>query len=121
MDLKPATTCVVMADGKKEPLVLSFSAMWQLKVKRPEAYKTINRILIKGAEDVMDYLSLAYSAYLCANLDCLEDCETFKQFCDRAPEFNTIMAAVNDLVAPKKQAASVKPSAKRPAKAEAAE
>lgn len=121
MDIRPATTTVVMADGREETLCLSFAALWQLKTKRPNEYKTVNRILVKGTEDIMDYLSLLYAAYLCANLERIEGCEGFLDFSARAPEFNAVMLAVNELISPKKRAASATRSAKRPEKAAEAE
>ena len=121
MNVKPATTSLVMADGREETLVLSFAALWQLKTRRPNEYKTVSRILVQGSDDVMDYLSLLYAAYLCAHLEDLEGCEGFRKFADRAPEVNAVMLAANELVSPKKRTASAAPSGARPGRAASAE
>lgn len=121
MEVKPATTTVNMADGRELSLVLTFPALYRLKSERPREYKEANRVLVKGAEEVLDYLQLMYTAYLCANLEQLDGCMSFRKFTELAPEINAVTQAVNELVAPKKRAASGRPFAKRPAREATAE
>lgn len=126
MDLRPATTGIIMADGSALTLCLTFPALYRLKSVRPKEYKQINQVLLHGAEDVLDYLTLAYGGYLCANLDNLDGdgkvgVLTWSEFLELAPAYNEVVAAANSLVAPKKRAASATHSGERPAGGEKAE
>lgn len=120
MNLKPATTGIIMADGSALTLCLSFQALYRLKNVRPKEYKQVNKILLHGSDDVMDYLTLAYCGYLCANLDSLDGDEaksvlTWGQFLELAPEIHEVTQAANVLLNPKKKAASATRSGERPA------
>ena len=126
MNLKPATTGIIMADGSALTLCLSFGALYRLKAVRPKEYKQLNKILLNGTEDVLDYLTLAYGGYLCANLDSLdgdgaENVLSWCQFMELAPEINEVALAAKVLLNPKKRAASATPSAAQPAGAGGAE
>ena len=126
MNLKPATTDIIMTDGRTLTLCLSFGALYRLKAVRPKEYKQLNKILLNGTEDVMDYLTLAYGGYLCANLDSLdgggtENVLSWGQFMELAPEINEVALTAKMLLYPKKKAASATPSSAQPAVAGGAE
>lgn len=126
MDLRPGTTGIIMADGSALTLTLNFMALYRLKNLRPKVYKQLNTILLHGTEDVLDYVTMIYGGYLCANVASMEggavdNLLTWEQFLAIAPEINEVAAAAKALMNPKKSAASATPSATPPDAADAAE
>lgn len=98
-------------DGEKMKLTLAYRHLYQLRAKHRYQYDDYNRIMMKGAKDYFDNITILYTAYLCeliAETGDTDGCMGFDEFMDHLPIDNTeIMRAVGMLIAPKKTMASV--------------
>lgn len=97
-------------DGETIKLTLAYRHLYQLRAKHRDQYEEFNRIMMKGAKDYFDNLSLLYTAYLCeaiAETGDTSGCRSFDEFLDMLPIDNQeVMRAVGMLIAPKKTMAS---------------
>lgn len=97
-------------NGDKIKLTLAYRYLYQLRAKHREQYEEFNRIMMKGAKDYFDNISVLYTAYLCEAIAENGDtggCKSFDDFLDILPvDMQEVMRAVGMLVAPKKTMAS---------------
>lgn len=97
-------------DGEKCEMSLAFILLKRLAGVNKNLYKRAQPILSNGTKDEFEVLTLLYTAYVCANMDeenlMSEDDFIVKCGSDR----QAIFTAVENLMGPKKQTASGKPS-----------
>lgn len=75
-----------MNDGTKIQMTLAFGRLYRLRQKRPEAYGKYNEIAMNGMKDELDFVFYLYAAYLCANIDDLDQCMGEEEFLEKLPE-----------------------------------
>jgi hypothetical protein len=75
-----------LADGEVVRMTLRYYNLYQLKSKNKQAYTKYNKIMIKGPEEELENVTILYTAYLCANLENIEECMTEMEFLQRMPE-----------------------------------
>ena len=75
-----------LADGTTVQMTLRYFNLYQLKSKNKQAYAKYNKIMIKGPEEELENVTILYTAYLCANLDKIDECMTEMEFLQRMPE-----------------------------------
>lgn len=97
-------------DGETIRLTLAYRYLYQLRAKHRDQYDDYNTIMMKGAKDYFDNITILYTAYLCeliAEKGDTDGCWGFDEFMDHLPVDNMeVMRAVGMLVAPKKTMAS---------------
>lgn len=97
-------------DGEKMKLTLAYRLLYKLRAKHRAEYDDYNRIMMKGAKDEFDNLTIIYTAYLCEQIDETGDTEGamgFDEFMDLMPiDRSEVVRAVGMLIAPKKTMAS---------------
>lgn len=97
-------------DGEKMKLTLAYRYLYQLRAKHRPQYDDFNSIVMKGAKDFFDNITVLYTAYLCESIAEKGDtdgCVGFDEFMDLLPVDQTeIMRAVGMLISPKKTMAS---------------
>lgn len=97
-------------DGGKLKLTLAYRHLYQLRAKHRAEYDEYNRIMMKGAKDYFDNITILYTAYLCeliAENGDTDGCMGFDDFMDVLPvDQMEVMRAVGMLVSPKKTMAS---------------
>ena len=71
MIAEPTNTFVEyeLENGEKVKMTLAYYRLYQLKTKNKDIYDRYNRIVPKGFTEELDGVTVAYTAYLCANLD----------------------------------------------------
>lgn len=96
-----------LENGEVIKLTLNFTRLLQLKNKRKNIYEKYNNILLKGTKDVIeDSIITLYTAYLCANIEHLEDniLMSLETFTESIPQnFILMNETVQNLVSPKKK------------------
>ena len=75
-----------MKDGTKVQMTLSFGRLFRLRQNRPEIYEKYNNLAMNGMKDELDFITYLYAAYLCANVDKLEECMDEMEFIERIPD-----------------------------------
>lgn len=97
-------------DGEKMRLTLAYRYLYQLRSSHREQYNDFNRIIMKGADDYFDSITVLYTAHLCetiAETGGTEAAMSFDEFLDVLPgDQIEIMRAVGMLTSPKKTMAS---------------
>lgn len=61
-------------NGEVVKMTLRFYSLYLLKGKNKQAYERYNKIMIKGPQEELENVTILYTAYLCANLDHIEEC-----------------------------------------------
>lgn len=56
-------------DGTTAKLTLTFYALYQLREKNRSLYERYNKIIAKSTSDILEMITILYTAYVCANLD----------------------------------------------------
>lgn len=99
-----------LENGEVIKLTLNFTRLLQLKNKRKNIYEKYNNILLKGTKDVIeDSIITLYTAYLCANIEYLEDNSlmSLETFTESIPQNFILINEYNDkLLNPKKKTVS---------------
>lgn len=91
-------------DGDSVKMTLAFYYLYQLKAKNKALYDKYNAIMTKGANEELDMITILYAAYLCANIDTMQDCLSFEDFLMKCGSNRyAIKEATEQLVKPKKQ------------------
>jgi hypothetical protein len=91
-------------DGDKCEMTLAFYILYQFKTKNKSLYERYNKIIANGVKDEFDMLTVAYTAYLCANIDNLDECMSEEEFMIKCGSDRIALRnAVEALVKPKKQ------------------
>lgn len=73
-------------DGAVVQLTLKYFALYQLRAKNKAAYDKYNKIMMKGPQEELENITILYTAYLCANLDKIDECMTEMEFMQRVPD-----------------------------------
>lgn len=90
-------------NGSTINLTLNLKRLLLLKSKHPDLYKEVNSVIIKGAEDLFEFIKVIYVAYLCALESGAEEM-SFDTFLDVIPqEFNVLATITANLINPKKK------------------
>lgn len=91
-------------DGDSVKMTLAFYYLYQLKAKNKAIYDKYNSIMTKGANEELDMVTILYAAYLCANIDKINECLSFEDFMMKCGSNRyAIKEATEKLVKPKKQ------------------
>lgn len=97
-------------DGEPIKLTLNYRYLYQLRAKHRDQYNDFNLIMMKGAKDFFDNITILHTAYLCeaiAETGDTSGCKSFDEFMDMLPvDTQEVMKAAGMLVAPKKMMAS---------------
>lgn len=95
-----------LEDGAKIQLTLNFARLLQLRSKRKSVYEKYTNALAGKGDAFENSLITLYTAYLCANIEKLDNSEImdFNTFIDAIPQnFMTVNAIVDKLINPKKK------------------
>ena len=91
-------------DGDKCQMTLAFYILYQFKTKNKALYERYNKVIANGVKDEFDMLTVAYTAYCCANIDDLDNCMSETDFMIKCGSDRiSLREAVEALVKPKKQ------------------
>ena len=69
-----------LIDGQEIEMELTLEKLYKLKEKRNEDYLRINKILLNGVTDIFEQIVILYSAYLCANIENVDNCMKYEEF-----------------------------------------
>ena len=75
-----------LEDGEVVQMTLRYYSLYQLKSKNKKAYDRYNSIMVKGPQEELENVTILYTAYLCANLDRIDECMTELEFMQRMPD-----------------------------------
>ena len=91
-------------DGRVVKMTLRFYALYLLKSKNKQAYERYNKIMIKGPQEELENVTILYTAYLCANLENIDECMTEMEFLQNMPDDREyINEILSGLINPKKK------------------
>lgn len=103
-NLKTTNMEFELNDGEKINLVINFSLLYQLRSKNKSIYDKYSKTILVGSEDLFDFIQIIYVAYLCANIDSLENCMSFDTFIEKMPnDVRKIAEVAGELTQPKKK------------------
>lgn len=90
-------------NGEVVKMTLRFYSLYLLKSKNKQAYERYNKIMIKGPQEELENVTILYTAYLCANLDHIEECMSELDFLQLMPDDREYVSGVlAKLINPKK-------------------
>lgn len=69
-----------LLDGQDVEMELTLESLYKLKQVREEEYLRINKILLEGITDIFEQITILYVAYLCANIDSIDNCMNYEEF-----------------------------------------
>ena len=102
--LKNTYTEFKFEDGDSVQMTLAFYALYQLKAKNKSIYDRYNQIMTTGAKEELDMITILYTAYLCANIEDIENCMTIDDFMMKCgSDRYAIKEASEKLIKPKKR------------------
>lgn len=91
-------------DGTKTKLTLNFFLVYHLKEKHKSLYERYNKIVMDGAKDMMDFVTILYTAYSCAMLQEEEEPISEAEFMLKCgADISNVMKTAGELIQPKKQ------------------
>ena len=103
-DLKCSTSFLELLNGEKIDLKISFGLLYQLRVKRKELYERYSKTILLGTKDLFEFIEIIYVAYLCANINNIDNCMQFNEFIELVPNDTTkLLTLANELTQPKKK------------------
>ena len=62
-----------LENGKEVELALNFASLYKIRGLKKDVYDRYNKVIMKGTEDTFDTVTILYTAYLCANVDNLDE------------------------------------------------
>lgn len=81
------TQTLRLRDGEEIQLSLNMMLLYLLKNQRKSMYARLNTVLLNGIKDVVfDSVTMIYAAYLCANIDHLDECMSEMDLLERLPD-----------------------------------
>lgn len=93
-----------LEDGEKVNLTLAFYQLYLLKGKNKKIYDEYNRIMTKGANEELEMVTILYAAYLCANIENIDECMSEIDFLKRVSSDRQYVASIfKELTNPKKK------------------
>ena len=94
----------VLENGETVKLTLTFGKLNVLKSVNNELYTRFNKVLYGKSEDMLDLVSIVYSAYWCANYNVAEKLYTEQEFIELVPfDMNELKRVFTSLTQPKKK------------------
>lgn len=92
-----------LQNGQSVRLTLNLKRLLLLKSNHLDLYKEVSRIIIKGTEDIMEFIKIIYAGYLCA-LEKGSFEMPFDEFIEVIPQdFGELAEITGDLISPKKK------------------
>ena len=92
------------ADGTETKLTLNFYLVYQLKEKNKALYERYNKIVLGGIKDMMDCVTILYTAYCCAMIQNEEEPISEEEFMMKCgADIENVMKTSGELIQPKKQ------------------
>lgn len=114
MSVKSKAIPFDLEDGTTVDLTLNFKKLLEVRNKRKDLYKRYNEIYMNGLNDSLDAPTVMYTAYLCG-LDDISTAMSEEAFIESLPPFPGLIAdTVINLMRPKKNQDSEKPSSGQP-------
>ena len=74
-----------LENGKEVELALNFASLYKIRGLKKDVYDRYNKVIMKGTEDTFDTVTVLYTAYLCANVDNLDECMGEMEFMENLP------------------------------------
>lgn len=100
-----------LENGEVVNLTLNFAALYKLRSIKKDLYDKYNKIIMTGAADLFDTVTVLYTAYLCANINDVDACMEYEAFLEKLPYTpRELVSKANELVSPKKKKVSGQPS-----------
>lgn len=91
-------------DGSVVQMTLRYYSLYLLRGKNKAAYEKYNKIMMRGPQEELENITILYTAYLCANLDKIEECMSELEFMQLVPDNREYTGAIlNDLLNSKKK------------------
>ena len=85
-----------LEDGTVADLTLNFKALFDMRNEEPELYGEYRRVFNDGIHDILDNVTILYTAYRCANND---NPMTFHKFLSLVPfDLPMINETINKLI-----------------------
>lgn len=92
-----------LADGTTVKMTLRYYSLYLLKSKDKQAYEKYNKIMSKGPQEEIENVTVLYTAYLCANLENIEECMSEMEFLMNMPDNREYVNKIlSSLIYPKK-------------------
>ena len=93
-----------LENGKEVELALNFASLYKIRGLKKDVYDRYNKVIMKGTEDTFDTVTVLYTAYLCANVDNLDECMGEMEFMENLPYNPPELARkCNELIQQKKR------------------
>lgn len=93
---------LVLNNGKEVKLTLNFARLLKVKNNNTEMYEKCNKVMMNGAKDIFDMLSVIYTSYLCANLQ--DEVIKYEEFIELVPfNLKSIAVLTDSLMTSKKK------------------
>lgn len=93
-----------LENGKEVELALNFASLYKIRGLKKDVYDRYNKVIMKGTEDTFDTVTVLYTAYLCANVDNLDECMGEMEFMENLPYNPPELARkCNELISAKKR------------------
>lgn len=92
-----------LANGENIELSLTFAKLYRLRACSPQEYEKYNKVIMDGAKDTFDFLRIIYTAYLCHNIESIDECMSFDDFIKIAPfDINNVITVAMSITTSKK-------------------
>lgn len=93
-----------LEDGSVVKMTLRFYSLYQLKSKNKAVYERYNKIMVKGPAEELENVTILYTAYLCANLENIDECMSEIDFLQLMPSDREYVGEMlGNLISPKKK------------------
>lgn len=103
-ELVENTQTFPLANGEKIELKLSFARLYRLRASAPQLYEKYNKVMMDGTHDTFDFLRIMYTAYVCENIEKIDECMSFEEFIELVPlNMNSLMNISTKLLTAKKK------------------
>lgn len=83
-----------LQNGEEINLTLNFYTIYQLKEKKSDIYERYNTIRMNGIKEELDQATVVYAAYLCANIEKIDECMDEMEFLRQLPENHMILSSL---------------------------
>lgn len=83
-----------LANGTVVKMTLTYYSLYQLKTKKKNVYERYNQIMVQGPKEELDNVTILYTAYLCANLNNIDECMSDIEFMQNMPQDRKYVANI---------------------------
>lgn len=91
-------------DGESVKMTLAFYFLYQLKNINKGLYERYNKIMMNGAKEEIEMITVLYTAYMCANITDAGNCMSEEEFMIKCGQDRlAVRNAVDELTKAKKQ------------------